>query len=160
MSQTIVRPSWNEYFFQIAELVASRSTCLTIAVGAAIVKDRQILATGYNGVPPGEPHCTELGHCYDQLSQCGTDSLLPSRAIHAETNAIAQAAKYGISIQRATMYVTHEPCLVCLKLIVASGISQVVYQHKMLESNSVKDQILSSGLVQVSHYAPNQQCWH
>jgi dCMP deaminase len=104
-----VRPSWDEYFMMIAKLSAVRSTCLAFPVGAVIVKDRQILATGYNGSPPGSPHCTAQGFCYEGLQKC-TDNNLPSRSIHAEANAIAQAAKHGIRTDGATIYVTLEPC--------------------------------------------------
>ena len=100
------RPSWDDYFIGIAELVASRSTCLTFHVGCVLVRDRQILVTGYNGPPSGTPHCIDQGFCYQDLSQCGKGLGPPSRAVHAEVNAIAQAAKRGVSIEGASAYVT------------------------------------------------------
>lgn len=124
-----VRPSWDKYFIQISEVVSTRSTCLTYQVGCVVVRDKQILVTGYNGPPSGTPHCTEQGCCYPGLSQCGKGLGLPSRAIHAEMNAIAQAAKRGVSISGASIYVTKRPCLDCLKAIVASGIVEVVHKR-------------------------------
>lgn len=83
------RPSWNEYFLMMAKLAATRSTCLAFPMGAVIVKDRQLLATGYNGSPSGSAHCTAQGYCYPDLETCAASSTLPSRAVHAEANAIA-----------------------------------------------------------------------
>jgi dCMP deaminase len=122
------RPTWDEYFLMIAKLAATRSTCLAFPVGAVIVKDRQVLATGYNGSPSGTVHCTEQGFCYPGLRTCRESGEFPSRAIHAEANAIAQAAKHGIPTGGATIYVTLEPCLSCLKLIISSGIKEVFYE--------------------------------
>ncbi|TVQ56959.1 MAG: cytidine deaminase [Spirulina sp. DLM2.Bin59] len=123
-----LRPTWDEYFLMFAKLAATRSTCLSFPVGAIIVKDRQILATGYNGPPSGSPHCTEQGFCYEGLETCASNQAMHSRAVHAEANAIAQAAKHGISTENAIIYVTLEPCLSCLKLIIAAGIKQVYYE--------------------------------
>lgn len=113
------RPSWDEYFIGIAEQVAKRSTCPRAAVGAVIVKDRRILTTGYNGAPMGLPHCTEVG-CLMVDGHC-------VRTLHAEQNAIIQAALHGVSVQGSTMYVTHQPCLNCAKMIINAGIVRVVY---------------------------------
>lgn len=121
---------------QMAYLVASRSTCLAIAVGAVIVMEKQVIATGYNGPPTGTPHCTDQGFCYPELLSCGNGSILPSRAIHAEANAIAQAAKHGSQINGATIYITLEPCLSCLKLIIAAGIQEVVYHQSFEKTQS------------------------
>lgn len=144
----MTRPSWDEYFLKAAQLAASRSTCLTASVGAVVVRDRQILATGYNGPPPTLSHCSDRGFCYPELKQCGKGSDLPSRAIHAEVNAIAQAAKHGISTNGATVYVTHEPCLNCLKLLIAAGIKEVVYSGQKWEpDNPVKKEFFDSSLV-------------
>ena len=132
------RPSWDEYFMQMAELTAKRSTCLRRNVGAIIVKDKHIIATGYNGAPKGLPHCEELGGCLRQKL------VVPSgerhelcRALHAEQNAIIQAATLGQSIEGATIYVTHQPCIICAKMIINAGISRIVvrsgYPDKMAE---------------------------
>ena len=124
----VERPTWNEYFLAIAKLAATRSTCLAFPVGAVIVKNKQVLATGYNGSPSGAAHCTAQGYCYPGLSSCDASKSLPSRAVHAEANAIAQAAKHGISTHDACIYVTLEPCLSCLKLVISAGIKQVFYE--------------------------------
>lgn len=113
----------------LAKLAATRSTCRAVAVGAVIVKDRQILATGYNGPPAGLAHCTEQGYCYVGVARCDLDQSYTSRASHAEANAIATAARKGIAVEGATMYTTLEPCLNCTKLILAAGIVQVFYEE-------------------------------
>lgn len=143
------RPSWHEYFLMIAKLAATRSTCLAFPVGAVIVKDRQVLATGYNGSPSGSVHCTAQGFCYPGLDSCDQSSSLPSRAVHAEANAIAQAAKHGISTQGATIYVTLEPCLSCLKLIISAGIREVFYETPFNKGEKalVRDSFVKDGLV-------------
>ena len=122
------RPTWDEYFMMLAKVTATRSTCLAFPVGAVIVKDSQVLATGYNGSPSGSAHCTTLGYCYPELTACNASKILPSRSVHAEANAIAQAAKHGISTNGASIYVTLEPCLTCLKLIISAGIKEVFYE--------------------------------
>lgn len=143
------RPSWHEYFLMMAKLAASRSTCLAFPVGAVIVKDRQVLATGYNGSPSGSVHCTAQGFCYPGLESCDSPSGLPSRAVHAEANAIAQAAKHGISTQGASIYVTLEPCLSCLKLIISAGIQQVFYETAFNTGSKglVRDSFVEDGLI-------------
>jgi len=121
------RPSWNRYFMDIAKLVAKRSTCLRRQVGAILVKDKRILATGYNGAPSGLAHCTVIG-CYRQKHN------IPSgerhelcRGLHAEQNAIIQAAYHGISIKGATLYCTNMPCIICTKMLINSGIKKIYY---------------------------------
>ena len=145
------RPSWDEYFLMMAKLAATRSTCLAFPVGAVIVKDRQVLATGYNGSPSGSVHCTAQGYCYPGLISCDSSSSLPSRAVHAEANAIAQAAKHGISTPGASIYVTLEPCLSCLKLVISAGISDVFYETDFNSGNkvSVRDSFVVEGLVKL-----------
>lgn len=143
------RPSWDEYFLMLAKLAATRSTCLAFPVGAVIVKNKQILATGYNGSPGGSAHCTEQGYCYPGLSSCDASKTLPSRAVHAEANAIAQAAKHGISTEGASIYVTLEPCLSCLKLIISAGIHEVFYETSFNsgETALVRDSFINENLV-------------
>jgi dCMP deaminase len=118
-------------------------------VGAVIVKNRQILATGYNGPPPSSPHCIEQGYCYPGLANCGDSRELPSRAIHAEANAIAHAAKYGVSVSGASIYVTKEPCLSCLKMIIAAGMPQVFYETpgNREDYSPVRDSFIADGLI-------------
>ncbi|BAQ64841.1 dCMP deaminase family protein [Geminocystis sp. NIES-3709] len=143
------RPTWDEYFMLMAKLAATRSTCLAFPVGAVIVKNRQVLATGYNGSPSGSIHCTAQGFCYEGLSSCDASKTLPSRAVHAEANAIAQAARHGIATDGATIYVTLEPCIACLKLIISAGIKEVFYEtnFNMGEKLIVRDFFVKDNLV-------------
>ena len=147
--ELLTRPTWDEYFLMMAKLAATRSTCLAFPVGAVIVKDRQILATGYNGSPSGSVHCTSQGFCYPGLSSCDASKTLPSRAVHAEANAIAQAAKHGISTADASIYVTLEPCIYCLKLIISAGIKEAFYETTFNsgEKAALRDMFVSDGLV-------------
>lgn len=152
------RPSWDEYFLLMAKLAATRSTCLAFPVGAVIVKDRQVLATGYNGSPSGSAHCTSQGYCYDGVNNCA-ESKLPSRAVHAEANAIAQAARHGIATDGATIYVTLEPCLSCLKLIISAGIREVFYETSFNsgEKALVRDAFIKEGLVSLKQIEISEQ---
>ena len=124
------RPTWNEYFMELAVLTAQRSTCLRRQVGAVIVKDRHIIATGYNGAPRGIKHCEDRGGCLRQKMN------IPSGerhelciALHAEQNAIIQAASLGQSVEGATIYVTHQPCVICAKMIINAGIQEIIVQE-------------------------------
>ena len=124
------RPSWDEYFMEMAELTSKRSSCLRRHVGAVIVKDKHIIATGYNGAPRRVPHCDELGGCLRQ--QMGVPSGQRHelcRAVHAEQNAIIQAATLGVSVEGGTIYVTHQPCSVCAKMIINAGINRIVVKE-------------------------------
>ncbi|MDD6043632.1 MAG: dCMP deaminase family protein [Eubacteriaceae bacterium] len=123
----IKRPSWDEYFMGMAKLTAERSTCLRRQVGAVIVKDKHIIATGYNGAPRGLTHCDERGGCLRQeLGVPSGQRHELCRALHAEQNAIIQAATLGQSIEGATIYITHQPCAICSKMIINAGIKRVV----------------------------------
>lgn len=113
------RASWDEYFMRIAKQVATRSTCDRKNVGAVLVRDRFILATGYNGSIPTLPHCDDVGHMMDD-GHC-------VRTVHAEANAVCQAARNGVRIEGATLYVTASPCFNCFKLIANAGIRTIVY---------------------------------
>jgi len=114
-----MRKSWDSYFIDIARQVATRATCDRAHVGAVIVKDNQIISTGYNGSPSGFPHCDDIGHVMRNGHCVAT--------VHAEMNAIIQSAKYGKEIDGATIYVTHYPCFECSKALVTAGIKRVVY---------------------------------
>ncbi len=146
-----MRVSWDEYFMEIAEIVKTRSTCIRRQIGAVIVKDNRIITTGYNGAPSGCRHCTEIGSCYRQ------EHNIPSgerhelcRAIHAEQNAIIQAAKIGNTTDGATIYVTNQPCVICAKMCINAGIKRIVYKDgypdelamKMLEEAGVQIDVL------------------
>jgi len=119
MTEKQSRPSWDVYFMGIAFAVAQRSTCDRAHVGAIIVKEKRILTTGYNGAPTGLPHCDDVGHLMVD-GHC-------VRTLHAEQNAIIQAARYGVSVLGGTIYVTHQPCLTCAKMIINAGLVRVVY---------------------------------
>ena len=122
------RIGWDEYFLQIAEIVKTRATCLRRQVGAVITKDNRILTTGYNGAPSGVPHCLETGCLREQMGVPSGERHELCRALHAEQNAIIQAARVGVSTQGATIYVTLQPCSICAKMIVNAGIVRLVYQ--------------------------------
>ena len=125
------RPSWDEYFLEIAKLVGSRGTCDRGRNGAVIVKNKRIITTGYVGAPVGMPHCDEVGHLMsDVVNPDGTISKHCVRTLHAEQNAIIQAALHGISTEGATLYVKFEPCFTCAKMIINAGIKRVVCQKK------------------------------
>ena len=121
------RISWDEYFMEMAKRAAKRSTCLRRQVGAVIVQDKHVVATGYNGAPKGIPHCAELGGCYrEQHNIPSGERHELCRALHAEQNAIIQAATYAQGIDGASIYITHQPCVICAKMIINAGIQRVV----------------------------------
>jgi dCMP deaminase len=122
-----MRPSWDQYFVEIAQQVATRSTCLRRAVGAVIVRDKRILCTGYNGPPSGLAHCDEVGCLRERLGIPSGQRQEICRGLHAEQNAIIQAALHGVSTQGGTIYVTHQPCVTCAKMIINAGILRVVW---------------------------------
>ena len=123
------RPSWDSYFMHLAIVVAGRSTCLRRQVGAVLVKDRQILSTGYNGSPSGLLHCEEIGCLRQNLNVPSGERMEICRAVHAEQNALIQAAKHGVAIAGAELYTTHQPCVQCTKMIINAGIRRIVYSH-------------------------------
>ena len=120
------RVSWDEYFLQIATLAATRSTCLRRNVGCVLVRDRHVLATGYNGVPAKAPHCADKGCLRQECNIPSGQRMDICRAVHAEANAIAQCAKLGVCVQGATAYVTVTPCSKCAALLVQAGVTAVV----------------------------------
>lgn len=128
MSGESGRPSWETYFMDITFLVSKRTTCLRRAVGAIIVKDKRVLATGYNGAPTGIEHCSEVGCLREQLNVPSGKNHELCRGIHAEQNAIIQAALHGVSIKGASLFCTNLPCSICAKMIINAGISKIYYQ--------------------------------
>lgn len=122
------RPSWDEYFMSIAHQVAERSTCTRRKVGAVIVKNKRMLATGYNGVPTGIQHCAERGCLRDQLGIPSGERHELCRGTHAEQNAMLQAARYGTPIEDSIIYVTTQPCIQCAKMLINAGITEIIYQ--------------------------------
>lgn len=121
------RPSWDEYFMEITHLVAKRSTCLRRAVGALLVRDKRIIATGYNGVPRGLKHCAETGCLREKLGIPSGERHEICRGLHAEQNAIVQSAVHGASIAGATLYCTTQPCAICSKMLINAGIQTVKF---------------------------------
>ena len=133
------RPSWDEYFMEMAKLTARRSTCLRRHVGAVIVKDRHIVATGYNGSPRGLAHCEERGGCMrEKLGIPSGQRHELCRALHAEQNAIIQAATLGQSVEGATIYITHQPCVICAKMIINAGIEKIIVEEGYPDQLSVE----------------------
>lgn len=125
----VKRLSWDEYFIGIAEATANRSTCLRHQLGAVLVKDRRILGTGYNGAPRGLPHCVDVGCMRDKLKiPSGTMHEL-CMAVHAEQNAVIQAALHGASTEGSEMFITHAPCAVCTKIMINAGVKRIVYRN-------------------------------
>jgi dCMP deaminase len=120
------RPSWDEYFMRIAHEVARRATCLRRSVGAVVVLNKRILATGYNGAPSGLPHCAETGCLRDQLNVPSGERTELCRGLHAEMNALLQGARHGVRMEGATIYTTLVPCSLCSKMIINTGIVRVV----------------------------------
>lgn len=125
------RPTWDEYFMEMAEVTAKRSTCLRRHVGAVIVQDKHIIATGYNGAPRGIEHCGEReGGCLrEQLGIPSGEKHELCRALHAEQNAIIQAATLGQSVEGATIYVTNQPCVICAKMLINAGIEKIIVKE-------------------------------
>jgi len=120
------RPSWDEYFMEVAKLVAKRATCLRRRVGAVLVKDKRILATGYNGAPRGLKHCLDINCIRDKLKIPSGERHELCRALHAEQNALIQASLYGISVKDSVLYATNQPCVICAKMLINAGIKEIV----------------------------------
>lgn len=120
------RPDWDTYFLDIVDLVSRRSTCLRRAVGAGLVRDRRILATGYNGAPSKLQHCLDIGCLREQLNVPSGERHELCRGLHAEQNAIIQAALHGVSTKNSTLYCTNHPCVICAKMIINAGITRIV----------------------------------
>lgn len=139
------RPSWDEYFMLLAKLAATRSTCYSRPVGAIIARDRRILTTGYNGAVPGAWHCTDKRQCYWRQPENHVPGIEPrelSRAVHAEINAIAHAARKGISIEGGSAYCTLSPCMNCFKALVSAGIKHIFFEHSYDFNNQGGDKAL------------------
>ena len=129
----MARQSWDDYFMELAYLAATRATCDRLHVGAILVRDRRVIATGYNGSPKGLPHCDDVGHLMVD-GHC-------KRTLHAEQNVILQCALYGVSTQGSVLYTTHFPCDICAKLIIGAGIKAVYYGGEY--KNEIAEEILA-----------------
>ncbi len=120
------RPTWDEYFLEVASLVSKRSTCLRRHVGAVLVKDKKILATGYNGAPSGLRHCLDIGCVRQKMNIPSGERHELCRGLHAEQNVILQAALSGVSTKDSALYITNQPCVICAKMLINAGISEVI----------------------------------
>lgn len=141
----IVRPDWDDYFLKVASVVAERSTCRRHNMGAVAVRDKHILATGYNGAPAGQKDCLELGCLRDELGIASGTRQEICRAIHAEQNVIIQAALHGVSIEGATIYCTHTPCVLCAKMLANARIKRFV-SFSPYQDDSFKELFKAAGI--------------
>ncbi len=147
------RPAWDDYFMEITHVVAKRSTCLRRRVGAILVSERRILATGYNGAPKGLAHCAELGGCYrEKMGIPSGERQELCRAVHAEQNAIAQAAVHGVKLDNVTCYVTTQPCVTCAKLLINANIVRIVYEGDYPDEMAL--QMLEEAGIELVRYQP------
>ncbi len=144
------RLSWDDYFMEITHLVAKRSTCLRRHVGAVIVRDKRILATGYNGAPRGLPHCSETGCIREKMGVPSGQRHELCRGLHAEQNAIIQAALFGVSIEGAQIYIVAQPCVVCAKMIINAGIKRVVFENEY--ADPLAEQMLNDAGIELVRY--------
>ena len=131
------RPSWDEYFMNITKLAAQRSTCLRRKVGAILVRDKRIISTGYNGAPKDVNHCLDTGCLREQMGIPSGERHELCRGLHAEQNAIIQAALHGVSIKGAVLYCTNMPCLICSKMLINAQITEVYYKEGYADDLSI-----------------------
>ena len=146
-NQTDGRPSWDDYFLEIASVIAKRSTCLRRQVGAVIVRDRQIISTGYNGAPSGIRHCSEVGCLRERLHVPSGERHELCRGLHAEQNAIIQAALHGVSTKGATLYCTNHPCSICAKMLINAGVVRIVVNGKY--QDQLSEEMLTEAKIEV-----------
>ena len=144
------RPSWDEYFIKIASDVAERATCMRRKVGAILVKDKRILATGYNGAPSGLPHCEEVGCIRQREGVPSGERHELCRGLHAEMNAFLQAAVHGVGTQDATLYCTNYPCSLCAKMIINAGVQRVVEAGDY--PDELARELLAESGIEVEHF--------
>ncbi len=139
------RPTWEEYFMEITRLVAKRATCLRRQVGAGLVMDKRILATGYNGAPSGLAHCLEVGCLREEKQVPSGERHELCRGLHAEQNVIIQAAFHGIRIQGSTLYCTNLPCVICTKMLINAGVKEIIYEGGYQDALS-REMLLEAGI--------------
>jgi dCMP deaminase len=144
------RPVWDAYFIEIVKVAASRSTCLRRSVGALLVKDNRILASGYNGVPKSLPHCDKVGCLREKLKVPSGERHEICRGLHAEQNAIIQAALYGVPISGSTLYCTNKPCSICTKMLINAEIERIVYLEDY--SDPLADELISQTNIRILRY--------
>ncbi|MCL1802338.1 MAG: cytidine/deoxycytidylate deaminase family protein [Eubacteriaceae bacterium] len=144
------RPSWDEYFVALLDVVKTRSTCLRRQVAAVIVKDKQIISTGYNGAPKGVEHCEQVGCLREKLNIASGERHELCRGIHAEQNAIVQAALHGASLEGAEIYITHSPCILCSKMLINAGIKKITFAGEYPDSLAL-ELLKEAGVETVKH---------
>ena len=144
------RPTLDEYFMKMAHLISERSTCLRRRVGAVIVDDKRVITTGYNGAPKGLEHCSVTGCIREKMKVPSGERHELCRGVHAEQNAINQAAVFGVSVKGSTMYITNNPCSVCSKMVLNAGIVEVVYQGEYKDELAI--QLLTEGEIMVRNF--------
>lgn len=132
------RPSWDEYFMNLAEIAGTRSTCLRHKLGAVMVKSKRIIATGYNGAPRGIEHCLDVGCLRDKLKIASGTHHEICMGVHAEQNLVIQAALHGASTEGSDVYLTHGPCAVCAKILINAGVKRIVYKNHYPDEFSKK----------------------
>lgn len=147
----IERPSWDNYFMGIAELVAQRATCTRRQVGALLVRDKRIITTGYNGVPAGIRHCSEVGCLREALGVPSGERHELCRGLHAEQNAIIQAALYGVSLENTTLYCTNQPCSICSKMLINVRVRKIVIKSGY--ADELAAEMLSEAGIPLEHLA-------
>ena len=150
-----MRPTWDSYFMEITKLVASRSSCLRRSVGAVLVKDKRILATGYNGAPAGMKHCEEVGCLREKLHVPSGQRHELCRGLHAEQNAIIQAARQGTEIVGSTLYCTTAPCSLCAKMLINAGVVRIVYEGSYPDERALE--FFKEAGVKVELFAPQSE---
>lgn len=150
-----MRPPWDDYFMSMASLVSERATCRRLRVGAVLVRDRRILATGYNGAPKGLTHCLQLGCLRDELKVPEGERHELCRGVHAEQNAIIQCAVFGVSSRGATLYTTHFPCTICAKIIINAEVGEVVYGEDYPDDQSKK--LLAEAGIKLRRWKPRAE---
>jgi dCMP deaminase len=155
MMKEDLRPSWETYFMNITNLVAERSTCLRRAVGAIIVKDKRILSTGYNGAPTGLRHCLEVGCLREKLGVESGKMHELCRGIHAEQNAIIQAAYHGVSVKGGSLFCTNQPCSICARMIINAGINKIYYQSGY--ADPLAKELLEEAEIEMKQIIPNKR---
>ena len=154
------RISWDDYFMLFAVIAAQRSTCLRRQVGAVIVKDRMVLATGYNGQPRGVKHAAEVGCIREKLKVPSGERHELCRGLHAEQNAIIQAAYHGVRIAGADIYVTNKPCIICTKMIINAGIKRIIYYRDYAAEDittKLADEMIEEVGLEVVKYEPSSE---
>ncbi len=158
MNSDYQRPSWDDYFLDMVDMVGKRATCNRGRSGCVITKDKRIIATGYVGSPSGLPHCDEVGHLFKKvMDDAGNVKEHCMRTIHAEQNAICQAARHGISLKDATLYCTMEPCRTCAMMIISVGITRVVCQKRYHAAQETREMFEIAGVELVVAVDEEQQ---